>query len=146
MATGVYKAVVETNQEGNIQILGIDGLPDEGLDYVTLGHQVGSYVYPTHGEEIVRLALNILSGRPYERDNVLNGMLVTPENVGLITLTSRELMAQHADLATIHDKLENYFGLYNSQHKILWASLFTILMLAVAVFMAIRAVLYRCQP
>ena len=139
MATGVYKAVVETNQEGNIQILGIDGLPDEGLDYVTLGHQVGSYVYPTHGEEIVRLALNILSGRPYERDNVLNGMLVTPENVGLITLTSRELMAQHADLATIHDKLENYFGLYNSQHKLLWASLFTILMLAVAVFMAIRA-------
>ena len=139
MATGVYKAVVETSQEGNIQILGIDGLPDEGLDYVTLGHQVGSYVYPTHGEEIVRLALNILSGRPYERDNVLNGMLVTPENVELITLTSQELMAQHTDLATIHDKLENYFGLYNSQHKILWASLLTILMLVVAVFMAIRA-------
>ena len=84
MATGVYKAVVEKGVEGKVMILGIDGLPDEGIEYVQLGHQVGSYVYPTHGELIVKLALNILTGQPYERDNELQGMMVTPENADIM--------------------------------------------------------------
>ena len=75
MATGVYKAVVETKTEGQIKILGIDGMPGEGIEYVQFGHQVGSYVYPTHGEKIVRLALDILTGKPYERDNTLKDVL-----------------------------------------------------------------------
>ena len=64
MATGVYKAVVEQNVEGRIKILGIDGMPGEGLEYVKLGHQIGTYYYPTHGEKIIRLALDILTKRP----------------------------------------------------------------------------------
>ncbi len=139
MATGAYKALVETMQDSVIQLLGVDGLPDEGLDYVALGHQMGTYVYPTHGEEILRLALHILTGQPYERENDLQGMLVTPENVGLVNMNSRELMSQQTDLVTIHDKLENYYGLYNSQRKMLWASMITIIMLAVGILMACRA-------
>ena len=43
MATGVYKAVVETGTEGKVRIMGIDGLPGEGIEYVQFGHQVVSY-------------------------------------------------------------------------------------------------------
>ena len=81
MATGVYKAVVEAHAQERVKILGIDGMPGEGLDYVQLGHQVGTYVYPTHGEQIIRLALDILTGKPYQRENALQGIMVTPENV-----------------------------------------------------------------
>ena len=63
MATGVYKAVVEQDVEGRIKILGIDGMLGEGLEYVKLGHQIGTYYYPTHGEKIIRLALDILTKR-----------------------------------------------------------------------------------
>ena len=133
MATGVYKAVVETGTEGQIQILGIDGMPGEGLEYVKLGHQVGTYVYPTHGEKIIRLALDILTDRPYETVNLLHGILVTPENVDLVTATSEEMMAQGNDLITMQDKLEEYFGLYNSQQKILVGSFVTIALLILAV-------------
>ncbi len=139
MATGAYKAIVETKQEGKIRILGIDGLLDEGLEYVQLGHQVGTYVYPTHGEEVVRLALEILTGQSYERNHVLQGMLVTPDNVGLITMNSRELKNQQTDLLTIHGKLENSYGLYKTQQKLLWASVLTIFLLAIGISMSIRA-------
>ena len=139
MATGAYKAVVETGQEGKVMIIGIDGLPGEGIEYVQFGHQVGSYTYPTHGEEIVRLALEILTGQPYERDNELEGMMVTPENVELIARNSRELMKQNADLVTIHQKLEQAFGLYDTQHKMLIGSLATIVLLGLAVLMIWRA-------
>ena len=135
MATGVYKAVVESGIEGQIKIIGIDGLPGEGIEYVQFGHQVGTYVYPTHGERIVRLALDILSGKPYERENTLQGMLVTPENANIADLNSRELMRQNKNLITIQDKLEDYFGLYNTQHKILIASFATIAVLFIATLM-----------
>ena len=54
-----------------------------------LGHLVGTYVYPTHGEEIILLALRILNQQPFERENTLQGMIVTPENADLIALNSR---------------------------------------------------------
>lgn len=141
MATGVYKAVVEQNVEGRIKILGIDGMPDEGLEYVKLGHQVGTYVYPTHGEKIVRLALDILTGKPYERENPMVGFVVTPDNVDLVTTESIELMRQNDHMVTIQDKLEAYFGLYNTQQKVLVGSFVAIALLIVAVVLTLRAFL-----
>ena len=139
MATGVYKAVVEQNVEGRIKILGIDGMPNEGLDYVKLGHQIGTYYYPTHGEKIIRLALDILTGKPFERDNPLLGFVVTPDNVDLVTTEATELMRQNDHMVTIHDKLEAYFGLYNTQHKVLIGSFVAIVLLIVAFIMMWRA-------
>lgn len=139
MATGVYKAVVETGTEGSVKILGVDGLPDEGIEYVKLGHQVGTYVYPTHGEEIVKLSLDILTKQPYERNKYLSGMLVMPENVDMIEMNSRQLISANNHLVTVQNKLEEYFGLYNSQQKILIGSFITIFLLFIAVFMILRA-------
>ncbi|MBR1395803.1 MAG: substrate-binding domain-containing protein [Prevotella sp.] len=139
MATGVYKAIVEKCVEGQVMVTGIDGLPNEGIEYVLLGHQVGSYVYPTHGELVVKLALDILTGQPYERENELQGMMVTPENAKLMALNSKELIRQNYDLITIQDKLEAYFGLYDTQHKVLIGSFIAIILLAVALIMMWRA-------
>lgn len=139
MATGVYKAVVEQGVEGRIKILGIDGMPYEGLEYVKLGHQVGTYYYPTHGEKIIRLALDILTGKPYERENPLLGFVVTPDNVDLVTTEAIELMSQNDHMVTIHDKLEAYFGLYNTQKKVLLGSFIAIILLIVAVILIWRA-------
>lgn len=141
MATGVYKAVVEQGVEGRIKILGIDGMPGEGLEYVKLGHQIGTYYYPTHGEKIIRLALDILTGKPYQRENPLLGFVVTPENVDLVTTESLELMKQNDHMITIHDKLEAYFGLYNTQRKVLIGSFITIILLIAAFAMMWQAII-----
>ena len=139
MATGVYKAVVEQHIEGRIKILGIDGMPGEGLEYVQFGHQVGTYFYPTHGEKIIRLAIDILTGRPFERENPLLGFVVTPENVDLVETESTELMRQNDHMVTIQDKLESYFGLYNTQRKVLTGSFIAIVLLVIALAMMWRA-------
>ena len=139
MATGAFRAVKEAGLEQQVKILGIDGMPDEGIAYIQQGTQWATYVYPTKGEEIVRLALNILTGQPYERENKLKGMMVTPENAELTAMNSHEMVRQNEHLITIHDKLENYFGLYNAQHKMLIGSLIAIGVLILAVIMAWRA-------
>ena len=116
-------------------------MPGEGLDYVQFGHQIATYVYPTGGEEIVRLALDILTGKPYERENTLQGILVVPENVWPITTTTNELLKKNEDLVTIQNKLEDYFGLYNVQCKIILACLLAMLLLVVGILLIWRAVL-----
>jgi len=100
MATGVYRAVAETKTEDRIKIFGIDGMPGEGLEYVQLGHQLASYVYPTGGAEIIKLAINILTGKPYKRQNTLDGILVVKENVWPIATTTKKLLQQNKDLVT----------------------------------------------
>ena len=140
MGMGAYKAVSEAKLQGQVKILGIDGMPDEGIAYAQQGKLAGTYVYPTHGDEIIRLALNILTKQPYERTNYMSSVLVTPDNANIIAMNSRELIKQNDDLITIQDKLENYFGLYNAQHRVLIASFVSILLLLAALLLFWRAI------
>ena len=142
MAMGAWRAVRDAKMEGQVKIIGVDGLPGpgEGIEAVQQGKFAGTCVYPTQGEKIILLALDILEGRPYERQNHLKGMMITPENVEMTALYSDELMKQGQDLVVIHDKLDNYFGLYHLQSKIIWIGALTIVMLLVAIIMTWNAV------
>ena len=142
MARGASWAVKDAGLEGQVKIIGVDGLPGpgEGIEGVEQGWLAATCVYPTQGEKIVRLALDILEGKPYERNNFLKSMVITPENVGMVSLYSNELKQRSTDLVTIQDKLEEYFGLYNAQHKIIWASVSVIALLIAAVVLTWRGV------
>ena len=142
MARGASWAVKDAGLEGQVKIIGVDGLPGpgEGIEGVEQGWLAATCVYPTQGELIVRLALDILEGKPYERNNVLQSMVITPENVNMVALYSKELQKQGSQLLTIQDKLEEYFGLYNMQSKIIWAAVAVIVLLVVAVLLTWRGV------
>lgn len=139
MCEAAYKMLKKTGRDTDVKLLGVDGMPDEGVAYVRQNHQMGTYVYPTHGERIIELALNILTGKPYQRNNTMQGILVTPENADLVAMNSFELIRQNGELIIIHDKLEDYFGLYNTQRKLLLGSFSVILLLFVAVGLTWRA-------
>ena len=142
MARGASWAVKDAGLEGQVKIIGVDGLPGpgEGIEGVEQGWLAATCVYPTQGELIVRLALDILEGKPYERNNVLQSMVITPDNVNMVALYSKELQKQGSQLLTIGDKLEEYFGLYNMQSKIIWAAVAVIVLLVVAVLLTWRGV------
>ena len=139
-AVGAYEAAKELHKEHEIRFLGIDGLPGEGIDAVQNGQLAASYIYPTHGEEVIALALRILEGKPYERINNIKSFVVTPQNVADISLSSNSLKKQNQYIATIQSKLETYLGFYNIQRTLLIVALLVILILAVAVFATWRAV------
>lgn len=139
-AMGAYDAAKELHKERDIRFLGIDGLPGEGVDAVQQGRLSASYIYPTHGEEVIALALRILEGKPYERINNMRSIVITPQNVADISLTTHSLMKQNQYLATIQSKLEAYLGFYQTQRTLLVVSLLVILLLVVAVITIWRAV------
>ena len=61
---------------------------------------------------------------------------ITPENVNLVDLNSRELMKQNHDLIIIQDKLEDTIKLHDTDQKLLVASLVVMIVLALAVILA----------
>ncbi|WP_308229111.1 substrate-binding domain-containing protein [uncultured Prevotella sp.] len=144
-AIGAYEAAKKFHKERDIHFIGIDGLPGEGIDAVQKGQLSASYIYPTHGEEVIALALRILEGKPFERVNNMKSFVVTPQNVADISLSSNSLMKQNQYLATIQSKLETYLGFYHIQRSLLIVAFLVILLLAVAVATTWRAVkVTRC--
>ena len=139
-AIGAYEAAKKFHKERDIHFIGIDGLPGEGIDAVQKGQLSASYIYPTHGEEVIALALRILEGKPFERVNNMKSFVVTPQNVADISLSSNSLMKQNQYLATIQSKLETYLGFYQIQRSLLIVAFLVILLLAVAVATTWRAV------
>ena len=139
-AIGAREAAKEFGKEREIRFLGIDGLPGEGIDAVQRGELSASYIYPTHGEEVVALALKILEGKKFKRVNMFKSFVVTPQNVGDVALSSNMLLKQNQYLATIQDKLETYLGFYHIQRTLIIVFLVVILLLAVAVYSTMRAV------
>lgn len=137
---GAYKAAKELGKEKGIYFLGVDALPGEGIDAVQQGKLAASYIYPTHGEEIIALALRILEHKPYKRTNIIKSMVVTPQNVDEISINANAMMRQNEYLITIQNKLEDYFGLYHVQRTLLFVSLVVALILLIAVLLVWRAI------
>lgn len=137
-AWGAQQAAKEKNREKQMLFVGIDGLPGEnqGVDLVAKGVMTASYIYPTKGEAIVPLAMNILQGKPYKRMNYFQSALVTAENAKLIDMQYKEIEGQTADLNTIYSSINEYMKMYR------WQKIINILAVAVVVLLLIM-IFYR---
>lgn len=137
-AWGAQQAAKEKNREKQMLFVGIDGLPGEnqGVDLVAKGVMTASYIYPTKGEAIVPLAMNILQGKSYKRMNYFQSALVTAENAKLIDMQYKEIEDQTADLNTIYSSINEYMKMYR------WQKIISILAVAVVVLLLIM-IFYR---
>lgn len=135
-AWGAQQAAKEKNREKQMLFVGIDGLPDEnqGVDLVAKGVMTASYIYPTKGEAIVPLAMNILQGKPYKRMNYFQSALVTAENAKLIDMQYKEIEDQTADLNTIYSSINEYMKMYRWQKIINILAVAVVLLLLIMIF------------
>ena len=128
MAIGALQAAERHGIRG-MRIAGIDALPvpGGGMENVRDGRMEASYIYPTRGDLVMQLALNILEKKPYKRDNYLKGTLVTSNNANALLLQNEEIMKQTARLQSLHGKVDNYLAQYN--HQKVYLILFSIIVL-----------------
>ena len=141
-ALNARQAAKDLGVVDKIQFLGIDGLPGkgEGLECVANGILAGTYTYPTNGEQIVKLCLNILQKQPYKRDNIMQSVLVTPDNASLLLQAGKEMEQRSHDLLTLQDKIESLFGQYHTQRMLIIISAIAIVLLVTALLLIYRLV------
>ena len=110
---------------------GIDGLPGEngGIRLVQDSLLDASYIYPTHGDQLLQLAVDILEGKPYEKETKLMSALVTQDNARVLLMESEEIMRQSRNLEQLHEKASQYLDQLDSQRTLTFVALAAILLL-----------------
>ena len=131
-AMGARKALGE-----EVLYCGIDGLPGEngGIQLVRDSLLDASYIYPTHGDQIIELAVNILEGKPYEKETMLMSALVTSDNAKVLLMQGEELMQQAERLDQLHNKADNYLHKLDTQRIVNWLAIAFIILLVVVLLL-----------
>ena len=139
MAMGARRAFQESQKPtANSQepfYCGIDGLPGEngGIRLVRDSILNATYIYPTLGDRLIQLAVNILDGKSYEKEVRLMSALVTHENANVLLMQNDEIMRQSEYLDQLHNRADNYLQQLDTQHVINWMAFGVIILLLITI-------------
>ena len=146
MAVGAYETMKSYGADiGGMLFAGVDALPgaDGGIARVQDGTLTVSCIYPTGGDKVMELAMNILEGRPYNKENTLRAALVTRDNAGVMLMQAEEMARQNEYLDTLHGKIDTYLAQYNHQKVYLLLFVIIVILLIIFFIMVYRAMLMR---
>ena len=139
MAMGSKKAAAHsslfTSHFSLTKYCGIDGLPGEdgGIRLVRDSILDATYIYPTHGDRIIQLAVNILEGKPYEKDTRLMSALVTRDNASVLLMQNEEIMSQSAYLDQLHSRADSYLHELDTQRLVSWMAIGVTILLVITI-------------
>lgn len=147
LAYGAYLAARQSGVKRQYKYTGVDALANKGggLEMVRDGIFEATYLYPTKGDEVISLALKILSHQPYKRDNYLNSSIITKANAELTLLQVQDVERQNANLTLLHDRVAQYLSAYNSQKAMLITLVAFLLVVIVASVLVFRGYLVKTK-
>ena len=140
-AIGARKAFLEAGDNRPLYC-GIDGLPGQngGIKLVNDSVLDASFIYPTNGDRVLQLAIDILEGKPYEKETLMMSAIVTHDNAGVLLMQTEETMRQEENLDRLHQMADSYLKELDTQRMITWMA-FGGLILLIAVIVLLY--LYR---
>ena len=121
MALGARKVFMERYPERQLPLFcGIDGLTGEGGGIACVRDSIldASYIYPTHGDELLQLAVDILDGKPYNKEVKLKSAIVTSDNANVLLLQNEEVIRQSQYLDQLHVMADAYLQQLDAQRTI----------------------------
>ncbi len=147
LAWGAYVAARQAGLEGKYKYTGVDAMATEGggLELVRDGVFDATYLYPTKGDEVIALAMKILTHKPYERDNYLSTSIITRENAEITLMEARDAERQAKNLKTLHKQVDQYLSDYNSQKVILIGLGIFLLVIIVAAVLIFRGYVIKAR-
>ena len=141
-AIGARRAFIERGVNPLPMFCGIDGLPGEngGIQQVRDSLLEASYIYPTRGDHLLKLALDILDGKEYQRETVLTSAIVTHDNANVLLLESDEVLRQAQNLDKLQAKAKGYLEQLATQRTI---TLMALILLALVILVLVLFYLYH---
>ena len=142
MAMGARRAVVKHGIDPKtIKLCGIDAMPQQGggMQLVAEGKLFASSIYPTRGDEVMRLAMKILTHKPYNRENRLSSALVTEANARVLLMQNDETTRQQGHLSELRDRVDKTVSDFKTQRIYLLIMLGALLLLGMAYVYVVRA-------
>ena len=148
MAMGARRAAAKHGLDLNsIQFCGIDAMPQKGggMQLVADGTLFASFIYPTRGDEVIQLAMNILTKKKYNRENQLSSALVSHDNARVLLMQNDETVRQQDHLTTLRSRIDQAASEFNTQRIYLLVLIVFVVLLIVACAFAIRAYVAKAR-
>ena len=121
MASATRSVINSLHLPQKIRIIGVDALPGTGggLQMVDDKEIDASLLYPTGGKEAIETAFRILNRQPFQRDNMLQSLVIDSSNVQLMKLQWNKVQRQQQDILRQQALLEEQKSVYKSQQQVL---------------------------
>jgi signal transduction histidine kinase/AraC-like DNA-binding protein len=122
MALGAYEIARKMGLADSLLVIGVDGLagPNGGIQFVESGILDATFLYPTGGEEAIRIADLILKKKPFERYNSLSTTVIDSRNVRIMKLQANKLLSQQQSIERQQEKIGEQVKLYRNQRIVLY--------------------------
>lgn len=141
MAIGTYLSARQQQLEKEMLFVGIDALPGKeyGVEQIINGVLDATFIYPTGGDKVVQVAMDILEKRPYERDTKLSTALVDKTNARVMQLQTDHITEQDGKIERLNNQVNEYLSRYSAQTMFLYACLIILLLFAALLAIIVRA-------
>lgn len=124
----------------DIKIIGIDAAPEIGIRAVADGVIDATFLYPTEGHRLVRLALDILNGRNFDKEMLLPmAPAVDSSNAEILLMQNDALKEETEKMVQLKAQVDEYWSRHSAQTTLFYASIVILLLLLGVVFLLLRA-------
>ncbi len=138
MAIGASEVARRLGRD-DINIIGIDAAPNIGIKAVADSVIDATFLYPTEGHRLIRTALAILKGEPYERETILPvSSAVDLSNADVLLLQNETLREETGKMKFLKGRIDDYWAQHSSQTSLFYASIAIIVLLFGVVFLILR--------
>ena len=140
MGIGAHQATQKMGVKG-VKIVGVDALPTpgDGIEAVKNGTFLVTFVYPTHGDEVLKLAMNILEGRPFQRETILQTGVIDANNAESALQQWAELTLLDNKMQRLNHRIDESMAQYSNQKTILVLGVLLVLILMFFAFFVLKA-------
>lgn len=132
MAAGAYQAARHLGREEEMLFVGIDALPGKGngVELVLDSVLDATFIYPTEGDKVVQLAMDILQKKPFKRETKLKTAVVDAVNAHVMELQTAHISELDGKIETLNSRVGTYLSRVATQQVVLYGG-FVILLLIV---------------
>ena len=124
----------------DVQVIGVDAAPEIGIKAVADGKIDATFLYPTEGYRLIRTALAILKGEPYERKLILPKSSVVDLSNADILLLQNETMKEETDkIRKLKLQVDDYLSRHAVQTTLLYTTLILLILIAGVLFLLLHA-------
>ena len=138
MAAGAYQAARRLGREEEMLFVGIDALPGKGngVELVLDSVLDATFIYPTEGDKVVQLAMDILQKKPFKRETKLKTAVVDAVNAHVMELQTAHISELDGKIETLNSRVGTYLSRVATQQVVLYGG-FVILLLIVGLLIVV---------
>ena len=137
MALSAWETAKTLGLEKKIKFLGVDGLNtvNGGIELVKSDVLDGTILYPTGGNEALKLALKMYNKEPISKNNILNTIVIDQNNAEIIENQMDKVDQQQAVIESQQRAIKVQEGEYASQNNLVrLLSFFLMIILSLTIY------------